>query len=536
MALGRWRERLTAMVGWRRAAIAVFLGTLATAALPPLHLLPLLVPAMTGLLWLISAAPNRRAAFALGWWFGLGHFASGFYWISVALLIDAARFAWMIPFAVFGLAAFFALFTGCVTWLAVGVAPRRGARVLAFAAAWAFQEWIRSWLLTGFPWNLMATVWVPVESVLQSAALVGPYGLGLLTVGAAAAPSLVAQLPGSLRRRMWVGIGLPTALFLLLAVGGGLRLLWADDARVAGVRLRLVQPAIAQQLKWQDNMRERHLAAHLELSSTPASPAPTHIIWSETAVPFFLATDTPIRELVGRIVPEGGLLITGAPRGGRDSDGTAHVWNSLLAIDSKARVVGSFDKFHLVPFGEYVPLRGIIGLNKITEGRLDFSSGPGLRTLRLPGLPPVSPLICYEIIFPGAVTAPTDRPEWILNITNDGWFGHSAGPYQHFAAARLRAVEEGLPVVRVANTGISGVVDGYGRVTARLGLGEMGYLDADLPTALPPPPFAGMGDIVTALLILVAAGSGWVGHRQNQLRDSPIRNGVDPKIIGEYSL
>lgn len=513
-ALGRWCAWLAAAKGWRRRGLAILFGVLATAALPPLHLLPFLVPALTGLVWLIGAAPNRRVAFAIGWWFGVGHFASGLYWISIALLVDAARFAWMIPFTVFGLSAFFALFTGFVAWVAAAVPARGMGRVLALAAAWTFQEWLRSWLLTGFPWNLMATVWVPVDSVLQSAALFGPYGLGLLTIWAAASPSLLTQAGKTFRRRLWAGVCLPMAIFLLLAIGGGVRLLHADNAPVEGVRLRLVQPAIPQQLKWQEDMRERHLAAHLALSSVPASPPPTHIIWSETAVPYFLESDTPIRGMVGNVAPEGGLVITGAPRGGREPDGSAHVWNSLLAIDRETRVVGVFDKFHLVPFGEYVPFRGIIGLSKITEGRLDFSSGPGPRTLRLPGLPPVSPLICYEIIFPGEVIAAGDRPAWILNITNDGWFGASAGPYQHFASARLRAVEQGLPVVRVANTGISGVIDGYGRVTARLGLGVAGYLDADLPTALPPPFFATIGNAITALFVVLAAGGALLGYRR----------------------
>ncbi len=512
--LRQWCELLMTAEGLRSRGMAVFFGVLATAALPPLQLVPLLVPALTGLIWLIGAASSRRAAFAIGWWFGVGHFASGLYWISIALLVDAARFAWMIPFTVFGLSAFFALFTGFATWVAVVVSPPGVGRVLALAAAWTFQEWLRSWLLTGFPWNLLATVWVPVDSVLQSAALFGPYGLGLLTVWAAASPSLLTQPGISSRWRIWLGTGLPVTLFLLLAIVGTIRLGNADDNRVEGVRLRLVQPAIPQQLKWQDDMRERHLAAHLALSATPATPPPTHVIWSETAVPFFLASDTPARELVASVAPEGGLVITGAPRGGREPDGLAHVWNSLLAIDRNARVVGSYDKFHLVPFGEYVPFRGLIGLSKITAGRVDFSSGPGPRTLQLPGLPPVSPLICYEIIFPGDVVAAGDRPAWILNLTNDGWFGHSAGPYQHFAAARLRAVEEGLPVVRVANTGISGVIDGYGRVTARLGLGVAGYLDADLPIALPAPMFARFGNLLTAGFILLASGGALFQYRR----------------------
>jgi apolipoprotein N-acyltransferase len=278
------------------------------------------------------------------------------------------------------------------------------------------------------------------------------------------------------------------------------------------VRLRLVQPDIPQALKWAPAERERHLVKQIRLGTRPPAPAgtearaPTHVIWSETAVPYFVANDPSLLAALGQMVRDGGALIVGAPRTTPQPATPFRLWNSLHAIDSRGRIVATYDKFHLVPFGEYVPFRRWLPIAKITHGETDFSSGPGPQTLAIPGLPPVSPLICYEAIFPGAVHEPGRRPGWLLNLTNDAWFGISSGPYQHFAAARLRAVEEGLPLVRVANNGISAIIDAYGRVRASLGLGREGVVDGDLPVPLAaPPPYGRYGDgMVLAVLLAVA--------------------------------
>jgi apolipoprotein N-acyltransferase len=233
----------------------------------------------------------------------------------------------------------------------------------------------------------------------------------------------------------------------------------------------------------------------------PGRAPPTHVIWGETMVPFPLANDVEALRLIGRATPRGGVTIVGAPRITARGQKPYRVWNSLHAVDPGGRVVATYDKAHLVPFGEYVPLRRFLGFAKLTQGRTDFSAGAGLTTLILPGLPPFSPLICYEVIFPGRVTGPGERPGWLLNLTNDSWFGRSSGPYQHFAAARLRAVEEGVTLVRVANSGISAIVDPYGRTVASLGLGRQGIIDGDLPAALvEPTPFARLGNATVLLL------------------------------------
>ncbi len=386
--------------------------------------------------------------------------------------------------------------------------------MLALAIAWTAAEWLRGNILTGFPMNLMGTVWMPSVGMIQSVAVVGVYGLSFVTVLAAAAPAALAtpgtdEHPG---RRPWL---LPAVAFGLLAavwLGGQARLALAPDHAPTEVTLRLVQASIDQSRKWEEGLREAGLAHHVVLSHEPGLDETDIVIWPETAAPFFLDESPTLQAFVSRAAPFGGYVITGAPRRTRSAGRTIAVWNSLHVLGSAGTITASYDKHHLVPFGEYMPLRGIINLRALATGAVDSSAGPGPRTLRPPGVPPFSPLICYEAIFPGEVVAddlsPAERPQWLLNVTNDAWFGHTAGPYQHFQAARLRAVEEGMPLVRAANTGISAVVDSYGRVVGRLGLGEIGVLDAPLPPALEaPPPTARLGGWILAILLLVAAAA-----------------------------
>jgi apolipoprotein N-acyltransferase len=292
-------------------------------------------------------------------------------------------------------------------------------------------------------------------------------------------------------------------VFAGLGIAGAARLAGADSGTVPGVVLRLVQPNIPQAEKGDSDLWLDQFALYLEMSAAPGAAAVTHVIWPETAVPYFLDRDANARRAVAAVAPPGGAVITGAPRVSGTGDDVRY-WNSLQAVTAEGVVAASYDKAHLVPFGEYVPLRDILPIDKVTPGQIDFSAGPGPRTLDLPGVPPVSPLICYEAIFPGAVVAGNadgQRPAWLLNVTNDAWYGQTAGPHQHFAIAQTRAVEEGLPLVRVATTGISGVVDPYGRITARLELGQRDLVDTTLPVALSsPPPYARLGDLPFCLL------------------------------------
>jgi apolipoprotein N-acyltransferase len=293
-------------------------------------------------------------------------------------------------------------------------------------------------------------------------------------------------------------------LFAAMGVAGHVRLNQASDATVPGVRLRIVQGNISQHEKRSTDMRLANFIKYLRLSATYAQAPVTHVIWPETAVPFALEQSPDFLRAIAEVTPAGGLTLTGALRWSERPGTKPEVFNSLAVIDDAGSVVATYDKFHLVPFGEYMPLRDVLPLEPVAAGALDFSAGPGPRTLRLPGLPAVSPLICYEAIFPAAVTERNDRPEWLLNVTNDGWYGKTAGPHQHLAISRVRAVEEGLPLVRAANTGISAIVDSYGRLVAYLGLGEEGVLDGSLPSPIKPTPYARFGDLF--FLCLLASG------------------------------
>lgn len=510
MTLHAVANRLKVLTGWRRRLALFVLGALAALALPPVHALPVLLLAFPALVWMLEAAASRRAAFGAGWWWAMGWFSAGLYWISNALLTDPARFGWMIPFAIFGLSGLLAAFVGLAT-LAVHLSRVGGlGRVLLLASAWTVAEWLKSWVLTGFPWNPLGSVWDIAPVMLQLGSVVGIWGLSLLTAMAVMAPALLAE-PLSPRGRAVI-LALTAGIPLALLGFGQVRLAGAPaagqpDSMVPGIRLRLVQASLPQANKWRDDLREGNLREHVALSRSAGFESVTTVVWPETAASYFLDMDTLHREVVAAAAPLGGMVLTGAPRITPRDIQPFQVWNSLFAITSGAEVAGVYDKVHLVPFGEYVPFRAILPIAKITHGGTDFSAGPGPRTLDLPGLPPVSPLICYEAIFPGALVARDQkRPDWLLNVTNDGWFGLSAGPHQHLAASRMRAIEEGLPMVRAANTGISAVIDGHGREIARLGLGERGVVDAPLPRPAGLTPYGRFGDAFALLLLLACLG------------------------------
>lgn len=509
------RQRLVAwldsLAGWRRRALLMLLGLLAMLTMPPLHLWPLLFIALPGLVLLIDRTGGVKGAFWTGWWFGLGHFIPGFYWIANSMMTDPLRFGWMIPFAVGGLAAFMAVYIGLAAALARLLRTPGPARILALGGAWIIGEWLRSWVLSGFPWNLLGYSWAFSDPMMQIVAWTGTWGLSLISVIGCGLPALLLRwapnaedAPPLAGKAGWSAIAGLVALALVWSVGA-VRLSGAADGFVPGVTLRLVQPSIPPNMKNDVDLRAENLNKLLRLTAeSPGYDRVTHVIWPESAVPYLVERNAELRQALAGVVPPQGLLITGAVRGAPDTGGLEQIWNSALAIDGNAAIVAKFDKFHLVPYGEYVPRRDLFPfIAKITPGSMDFTAGPGPRTLHLPGLPPVGPLICYELIFPGEVADRSDHPQWLLSLTNDAWFGRSTGPYQHFASARFRAVEEGVPMVRAANAGISGVIDAYGRVHARLELDAIGVIDHGLPSATPVPTlFARVGNWM--LLVLLA--------------------------------
>ena len=514
-ALARLDARLARLTGWRRYSVLALLGALGALALPPVHIVPAFCVGLWAIIWSIERAPSSRAAFAAGWWVAFGYFLAGLYWIASALLVDPIRFGWMIPFIVGGLSGVLALFIGAAAAVVRRLRLKGVAGVLALAVAWLFFEWLRSWIFSGFPWNLAGYVWAFSDAMNQFAALVGIWGLTLVTIIGLGLPALLAR-PAKRPRTIVSAVAGGLLLLVAVWVGGMIRLSMADPARGDGLHLRIVQASIPQTLKNDSNAAYQNVLRQVELTrGTPGGEAARLVIWPEAAVPFLIEREPMLRTALAGVVPAGGYLFTGAPRGEPKTGPLDQVWNSLVVLDGHGDIRATFDKFHLVPLGEYVPLRRVFPfISKVTPGGMDFSAGPGPTTIRLPGLPAVGPVICYEVIFPHAVVNQADRPDWIVNLTNDGWFGITSGPYQHFASARLRAVEEGLPLVRAANNGISGIVDPYGRVIDRLGLDEIGVIDGVLPQPLTPTAYARAGDWNVLALGLIAALLALVCHRR----------------------
>ena len=478
---------LRARRGWQRYVLAAAYGALNSLAYSPADIVPVLWIAFPALIFLLQEAGGMRRAFAIGWCFAFGFFVFDLYWTAVSMFVDIQHFWWAVPLAAFGLPAVFAIYYGIAAALAQRIGLRGVTGVIGFVLLWFLADDARGHLFTGFPWNIEGYVWADFLPVLQITSVIGVYGLTLLTLLAACLPACLAGNISSQRHRALVMGSL--AMFGLIAVWGAWRVMEAPVTAVPDVRLRLVQPDISQQIKWQPQAREDNFRHLLALSSAKGEKPVTAILWPETASPFYLTLDEEHRRAAAGIIPEKGALITGVLRADSNPSFGVHYYNSLIAVGHNANVTAIYDKSHLVPFGEYMPFRRWIPAPALAGLGIDFSHGAGPETLHVSGLPPFSPMICYEAIFPGAVVDRHNPPQFLVNVTNDGWYGNTAGPYQHFAIAQVRAVEEGLPLVRVANTGISGIIDAYGRIETRLGLGESGFIDGDLPKALPAPTF-----------------------------------------------
>jgi apolipoprotein N-acyltransferase len=515
-------QRFIILWGWRRVAAAFGAGALAAAAMQPVLLWPVLFVSFPVLVWLIDGIFLERMArplaglhaFALGWAFGFGYFLASLYWIGAAFLVDAQTYAWMMPIALAALPAGMALYWGAAIGLAAFFWGPGLRRLLLLAAMLSFAEWLRGRLFTGFPWNALGYAAEAFDGLAQAAAYIGIWGLTFLVVLLALLPVLWGETEATRAGRL-SAIGL-----FLLAVGlwaaGALRLQAAPDLRAPSVSLRIVQPNIPQSDKWRTENAARIFEDLIALTVAPATEEvqggmqPTHIVWPESSVPFLIDEAPRALAMVAEALPDGAVLLMGSlRRAAREAEQTndARVYNSLFAIDGLGRLRAVYDKWHLVPYGEYMPWAEWLeplGLRRIVTVPGSFAAGAGIRTIAFEGTPPFSPLICYEAIFPGDVAEVGARPEWLLNITNDGWFGMTSGPYQHLAQARFRAIEEGLPMVRAANTGISAVIDAHGRVLERLPLGRRGVIDAALPAAIPPTLYSQFGDLAFFLLLAMA--------------------------------
>ena len=501
--LARLGIAIRGLTGWRRFLLAIGAGAVSALGFAPVGFSPALLLGFAALVLLLDGAkqsphPVRKAA-ASGWAFAFGQYLIGWHWIGYAFMVDPSAHLWQMPFAILILTAGLALYAGITCALSVCLWRDGPSRLLVFAIFYAAGEWVRGHALTGFPWNLQAYGWGASWAVMQSASLFGAYSLSFLTIllGASLAEFCAA-------RRRIAAPALMLALFAGLWVYGALRLAAGPIGTVPHVMMRLVQPDVPQNEKYVRRYVTRNWQRLLDLSRAPGKV--THIVWPEAAPPFLLDRSAVALGEIAELTQGGRSLITGSARAARDRD-TVSFYNSLYIFGPGGRPEAIYDKFHLVPFGEYVPfadLLGRIGISKLTEGQGGFSSGDGPRIYHVTGAPDVTPLICYEIIFPGAVTA-RQRPGWLVNVTDDSWFGPWAGPLQHLLIARVRAIEEGLPVARAANTGISAMIDPLGRMTASLDLGRMGVVDAALPAALAPTPYARFGDMLFAVLLGAAA-------------------------------
>jgi apolipoprotein N-acyltransferase len=518
--------------GWRRRFIALFAGALSALAHAPFFAFPVLWLTFPVFVWLLdgSVATARRGgarrfwpAFSAGWWFGFGYFLAGLWWIGAAFLVDAEQFAWLLPLAVIALPAGLALFWGLAAAFAQLFWRDDWRRILALTAALGAAEWARGHVLTGFPWNAIGYALTAGEVLMQSAAVFGLHALNILAVLIFAAPAAFVP-PGAQARRNIAIPALAAAGLAGLALFGFIRLDQAPRGNVPGVQIRIVQPAIDQAEKWKPENKQAIFQSFLDLSSEgglPEDGAGLVLVWPESAFPFALREEPGALAAIGAMLPDGAALVTGAARveansadGGRESG--RRVFNSVYVINDRGEIDDAYDKVHLVPFGEYLPFQELLeslGLRQLTKLRGGFSAGPRRRALALPAAPAFSPLICYEIIFPGEVLpdnpgaddlGPADlRPGFLLNVTNDSWYGRTPGPYQHLHQARVRSVEEGLPLVRAANTGISIVSDPFGRIIARAALGEKTSITAPLPSAIEPPFSSRYGYYVFLILLLV---------------------------------
>lgn len=521
----------TSVTLWRPPSwlLALAAGLAAALAFPPFGV----IVGLAGfglLLWLldrVDAARPLRSAFWRGWLAGTAYFALSVWWVMEAFLVDAANQGWMAPFALALLASGLGLFWGVAGLGYRLLRPRGALRVVVFAGLLCLMEWLRGHILTGFPWNLPGEAWRAGSAPSQAASLFGAYGLSWITVAAAASLGLIEGRRQSRPTRAALGLA-------ALAVAGLYGFGWArlanpPPASANAPLVRVVQADVKQEAKYDAASFSAILDSYVGLTAQPAARTPDIVIWSEGAVPAaindYLAPGTWTREAISAALKPGQTLFVGAYRIA-GSPRQPIYYNTLATVRAgpggALDVTGFYDKHRLVPFGEYMPMDSVmsrIGFKKLVHVGDGFTPGPRPRPIAPAGLPPVQPLICYESLFPGftreGAKAAGARPDWIVNVSNDAWFGSTSGPIQHLNLASYRAIEEGLPIVRATPTGVSAVIDAFGRTVpgARLGLGRKGLIDAPLPPKLKPTFFSQTGDLLFWVLTGLSAVGAVVSRR-----------------------
>ncbi|MEO1198337.1 MAG: apolipoprotein N-acyltransferase [Pseudomonadota bacterium] len=527
--LQRLADLVIVQWGLRRLAIALIAGAVSALAMPPYDAVPVLLVTFPVLVWLIdgSVAAGRRAglravlsAFTVGWAFGAGYFVVGLYWIGAAFLVEAETFAWMMPFAMAALPVGLGLFYGIATAIARSLWISGPWRVVSFATGLLAAELLRGTVLTGFPWNGFGYALTVTPVMMQSASLIGVYSLAFIAGLVFAAPAALAPVTRDNRSRFqalnrWMPLGLAAVLVAGIVVFGVLRL-GQEPRPGTGVAIRIVQPSIAQTDKWRPEMRDDIFARYLALTDEATAPGSMGVrdaalvIWPESAMPFLYQTNAAAQTAIADLLPPGTSLITGLQTAERDEmvPRGFRTYNSVAVIEADGQIAATYDKVHLVPFGEFLPFQATLerlGIRQLTGVVGGFDRGDDRKVMTAGTAPSFLPLICYEIIFPGRVVPAGERPRWLLNVTNDAWFGDSPGPHQHLRQARVRAVEEGLPLVRAANTGISAIIDPHGKIVSQLPLNVSGVIDGELPSPLGDQTWAARFGMVIPIAILMAA-------------------------------
>ncbi|RCL00255.1 MAG: apolipoprotein N-acyltransferase [Candidatus Tokpelaia sp. JSC188] len=487
---------IQALSSWKRQIIALFAGAATGLALPPVNFFPICFLTFPILTWLLDGIYVQRitkrrqrykAAILTGWNFGFGYFVAGLWWLGGAVLIDITVYGWIMPFAVFGLPAYLAFFYAFATFVAFLLWKPGYRRIITLSIAFGLAEWLRSQIFTGFPWNALGYTAMPFPLLIQAVAVIGLDGMNMLAVLVYTTPALFIERKGK-------KIGFLVAAILMIAdfSFGFYRLNMEAPVHILAsktIRVRIIQPSILQSEKIDIATRRVNFERHLQL--TAAAPIngvtpPRLIIWPETSVPYILDYTPAALERITRILKDNQLALVGAVRVEKINSATAtfRYFNSLQIIHPKGKIIASADKVHLVPFGEYLPLDSWfrkLGLQAIASFAGGYSAAEKHSIIALENGLLLLPLICYEAIFPIDLTHEKLKPDVLVNITNDAWFGNTPGPWQHFAQVRIRAVEQGISLIRAANNGISAVTDPYGRIIAMLKHNEIGFIDIDLP-------------------------------------------------------
>lgn len=532
--MNRLADTITLSEGWPRFLFVLVAGAVSGLSVPPLFVLPALFVGLPVWIWALDGAEVTTrwsrlwgAPFQIGFGFGLGYFTVALHWLGAAFLQQGGAFVLLMPFAIVGLAAILSVFWGLASALAHALWSGGVFRLLSFAGSLALGEYARGHLFSGFPFDLVGYAFTANEPMMQAASLIGIYGVTVLGLLAAASPALIWPGGGRLLPRRLMPF-LAAICLVAAQYGFGLyRLASTPVVPRSDETIRMVQPMILDHQSF-GVVNPADIIGQLSgLSAAKLGPegrgldSVTKLVWPESVFPFFL-TDYPVGiAQIGRMLPDTTLLLTGAPRQALDADGLPVPdnpgYNSILAIDHRGEVVASYDKSHLVPFGEYLPFASfwkLFGISQFVPGTNGWAPGEGRRLMSPPGSPAFLALVCYEAVFPGDIGDPF-AADYILNVTNDAWFDGSIGPAQHAHHARLRAVESGLPLIRVANTGLTFATDPLGRVTASLPVGIAGAVDVVPAAPLPGRTlFAALNDLPFWTLTLGLIGCGAIAARR----------------------